>query len=101
MMTRFSDGKADLPKPKGPERSDADVLGRAMSPALLTEQQAAQYLQCSRSFLAKSRMDGTLPGHTPGPPWVRLGRAVRYDRRDLERWVDQHRHHAKGAQSDV
>ncbi len=58
---------------------------------LLTEREAARYLGLSRSFLAQSRMDGNREGHTPGPPYVRLGRAIRYALQDLDRWIAIHR----------
>ena len=60
-------------------------------PRLLTERDACRYLSVSRSFLAKSRMDGTLPGHTPGPPYIKMGRVVRYDLADLDAWIAEHR----------
>jgi len=59
---------------------------------LLTETQTCEYLSVSRSFLAKARMNGTLPGHTPGPPYIKLGRSIRYDLSDLDAWVREHRH---------
>ena len=58
---------------------------------LVTEREAARILKVSRSFLAQSRMNGTLRNYTPGPPWVRVGRAIRYDLRDLEDWVRENR----------
>jgi predicted DNA-binding transcriptional regulator AlpA len=61
-----------------------------MEPKLISERDACKYLNCSRSFLAGSRM-GDLPGRTPGPPWIRLGRGVRYSVRDLDEWIEKHR----------
>lgn len=63
-----------------------------MQPRLLSEQQTASYIGMSRSFLRKSRMDGDLPGRTPGPPYIRFGRAIRYDIADLDAWIEEHRH---------
>lgn len=53
----------------------------------LTEEEAAAYICMSRSFLAKSRMEGKREGRTPAPPFIKIGRAVRYLREDLEQWL--------------
>ena len=58
---------------------------------LLTEAQTCRYLQVSRSYLARARMEGPRNGRTPGPPFVKLGRAVRYDIADLDAWIQEHR----------
>jgi predicted DNA-binding transcriptional regulator AlpA len=58
----------------------------------LTEAQAAQYIQFSRSFLRQSRMDGDRENRTPGPKWIKCGkRSVRYLRDDLDTWLEQFR----------
>lgn len=51
------------------------------SERLLTPKEAAHFLRLSHSWLAKSRM------HADGPPFVKLGRAVRYRETDLVRWL--------------
>ena len=66
---------------------------------LLSERDACLYLGMSRSFLARARMEGNRQGRTPGPPYVKLGRAVRYEIGDLEDWIRQHRQ--GGGQADV
>jgi predicted DNA-binding transcriptional regulator AlpA len=48
---------------------------------LLTPKEAAHFLRVSDSWLAKARM------HGDGPPFVKLGRAVRYRETDLVRWL--------------
>lgn len=58
---------------------------------LLTEAETAKYLSVSRPFLRKSRMEGRRENHTPGPPWVKFGRAVRYAIDDLNAWIAEHR----------
>ena len=58
---------------------------------LLTTQQTSDYLQVSESFLRQSRMEGKREGRTPGPPFVRIGRAVRYQLSDLDAWLSEHR----------
>jgi excisionase family DNA binding protein len=50
-------------------------------PAVLTPRQASYYLQVSLSKLRKLEKDGTL---LP----VRIGRAVRYRRVDIERYLN-------------
>ena len=45
---------------------------------VFTETEASNYLAMSRSFLRQSRMDGIRESRTPGPPFVRVGRAIRY-----------------------
>ena len=58
---------------------------------LLTEQETAVYLGMSRSFLRQGRMNGDRNGRTPSPPYLRIGRAIRYDVHDLNTWLDQFR----------
>ncbi len=58
---------------------------------LLTEAEASNYINMSRQFLRKSRMNGTLPNHTQGPPFIRIGRSIRYNLDDLDAWIDERR----------
>jgi len=58
---------------------------------LFTEQQTSDYLQMSESFLRQSRMEGKREGRTPGPPFIRIGRSVRYRLSDLNNWLAEHR----------
>jgi predicted DNA-binding transcriptional regulator AlpA len=53
----------------------------AASEALLTPKQAAQLLNLSTSWLAKQRLKGG------GPPYVKLGGAIRYRLSDLQLWM--------------
>lgn len=46
---------------------------------------AAEYIGYSESTLEKKRCSGD------GPPFIRLGRAVVYDTRDLDAWLAEHR----------
>src|SRR5690348_11449414 len=48
---------------------------------------AAKYLGMSESWLRKTRMNG----RSDGPPFIRIGGAIRYRLADLERWLDQRR----------
>ena len=48
---------------------------------LLTPKDAANFLRVSPSWLAKARMRGD------GPPYVKLGRAIRYREGALLQWL--------------
>ena len=56
----------------------------------LTEIEAATYIGMSRSFLAHSRMEGHRQNHTKAPKFIKIGRAVRYLRDDLDQWLNEH-----------
>lgn len=58
---------------------------------LVDEETAARYLSMSQIWLRKSRCEGARSGHATAPPWIKIGRSVRYDIRDLEDWIDRHR----------
>ena len=58
---------------------------------VLIEKQAAWYIAMSVSFLRQSRMNGDRRNRTPGPPFVRIGRSIRYRVEDLDRWLLEHR----------
>jgi predicted DNA-binding transcriptional regulator AlpA len=51
------------------------------SEVLLTPPEAAKFLKMSVSWLAKARMRGD------GPPFVRIGRSIRYREDDLRQWL--------------
>lgn len=57
----------------------------------LTEVEAAQYIGMSRSYLRQDRMNGVRDNRTPGPPWVKIGRLIRYLVEELDAWLNQHR----------
>jgi len=50
----------------------------------LTPQQAADYLGCSRNFLDKNRVT-----RLHNIPFARLGRHIRYDRADLDAFLER------------
>jgi predicted DNA-binding transcriptional regulator AlpA len=62
-------GGAGSPKPVAP------------SIVLLTAKEAARLLKVSLSWLAKARMRGD------GPPYVKLGRSIRYAESVLIQWM--------------
>ncbi len=59
------------------------------TPRALTEHEAASYIGMSRSYLAQARMDGHRENRTPAPPFIKIGRSVRYLKEDLDHWLDQ------------
>ncbi len=63
-------------------------MNNQIQPKALTEIEASQYIGMSRSFLAQARMDGNRDSRTPAPPFIKIGRSVRYLREDLDRWLD-------------
>ncbi len=52
--------------------------------AVLKEVDTAEYLQVSRAFLRHARI-----GRGEGPPFVKIGRSVRYRLIDLDAWLEQ------------
>ncbi|WP_018984312.1 helix-turn-helix transcriptional regulator [Salinimonas chungwhensis] len=60
----------------------------AITPRLLSEKEASQYICMSRSFLRQARMDGNRENRTPAPPFIKIGRSVRYLREDLDAWLE-------------
>lgn len=54
---------------------------------LLSEADTAAYLGMSRSFLRQARMKSKLGGPHESPPYVKIGRSVRYCHSDLDEWL--------------
>ena len=52
----------------------------------LTTKQAAEYLGCSAAFLEKERVS-----RLHGIPFSRLGRHIRYDKIDLDTYLEQNK----------
>lgn len=71
------------------------LTAQSLPSVTLTEADAAEYLRVSIGYLRAARL--TAP-RTDGPPYVRLGRAVRYLRADLDAWLDSRRvdRHGRG-----
>ncbi len=59
--------------------------------ARVKEGEAARYIGMSCMYLRISRCEGHRQGRTPGPPYYKIGRSVRYDLADLDRWLEQRR----------
>ena len=58
---------------------------------MLTDVEAARYIGMSVAFLRLSRCEGTYGNRTPGPPYYKIGRSVRYKLEDLDAWLQKHR----------
>lgn len=61
---------------------------RTLDKKVLSEIETAEYIGMSRSFLRQSRMEGNRTNRTPAPPFVKIGRSVRYIKDDLDKWLD-------------
>jgi predicted DNA-binding transcriptional regulator AlpA len=57
------------------------------SKKVLSEIETAEYISMSRSFLRQSRMEGNRENRTPAPPFIKIGRSVRYLKDDLDLWL--------------
>jgi predicted DNA-binding transcriptional regulator AlpA len=55
---------------------------------VLSEIETSQYIGMSRSFLRQARMEGNRDNRTPAPPFIKIGRSVRYLKEDLDSWLD-------------
>ena len=55
---------------------------------VLSEIETSQYIGMSRSYLRQARMEGNRDSRTPAPPFIKIGRSVRYLREDLDNWLD-------------
>ena len=53
----------------------------------IKEPEAANFTGCSKAYLRLKRM----AGQEGGPPFIKIGRSVVYDTRDLESWLAQHK----------
>jgi predicted DNA-binding transcriptional regulator AlpA len=56
----------------------------ASAAVLLTPCETAERLKVSLSWLAKARMRGD------GPPFIKIGRAIRYSEAELLQWMRAH-----------
>lgn len=58
---------------------------------MLSTRQAAIFIGMSMSFLRMARCEGHRGNRTPGPPFYRIGKVVRYSTTDLRAWLDARR----------
>ena len=49
---------------------------------------AARYLGVSKSLLDHSRLSGFVADGIPAPPFIKIGRTIRYLKEDLDQWLD-------------
>ncbi len=54
----------------------------------LKDPEAARYIGMSESWLRQSRMRG----NSGAPPYIKIGKAVRYLKADLDAWLEKLRH---------
>lgn len=62
-----------------------------MDKKVYREAEAANYICMSRSFLSQDRVNGKLANRTPGPNYIKVGRAIRYLKDNLDLWLEQFR----------
>ncbi|MDD2379900.1 MAG: helix-turn-helix domain-containing protein [Aminobacterium sp.] len=55
---------------------------------LLTSKEAARYLGISYSYLRTICMTGQIKNRLGPPPHIRVGKARRYVKEDLDKWID-------------
>lgn len=60
---------------------------KTLSPAL-KDPEAADYIRMSESWLRQSRMRG----NPEAPPYIKIGKSVRYLKTDLDDWLEKRRH---------
>lgn len=65
-------------------------MNTSTGPCLMTIQDAAKYLNVSERFVRDRRSDGQLHA-------VKLGGLLRFDRRDLDAYIDACREHSVSA----
>ena len=58
---------------------------------LLTEKETATLLSISRSTLRHQRQTGSILGQKPCIPYIKIGHNIRYDPRDIAKWIEENR----------
>ena len=61
---------------------------RFKDPAPFKDAEAAHYIGMSESWLRQSRMRG----NPEAPPYIKIGKSVRYLKTDLDDWLEKRRH---------
>jgi hypothetical protein len=62
-----------------------------MSTKLVGTKEASKIIGLSESALRQGRMNGVRKKCCPTPPYVKLGRAIRYSIEDLDKFIEEHR----------
>jgi len=65
--------------------------GTTVTPTIFNEKVAAAYLGMSVGYLRQSRMKANQLGYEGGPPFIKIGRSVRYRLEDLEEYLQSRR----------
>ncbi len=78
-LARTMKNSSELQTPRG--CLPGEVTSSYEKDSNLTEREAALYLKSSCSTLSKRRLTGD------GPPFFKIGRAIRYRRIDLDAWI--------------
>ena len=65
---------------------------------LLTEQEVSDRIRMSVAFLRRDRVEGKRSGRTQGPPFLRIGRSIRFRASDVDRWIDTRLENQDGSQ---
>ncbi len=65
-----------------------DDSPRFRDPSPFKDAEAANYIGMSESWLRQSRMRG----NPEAPPYIKIGKAVRYLKSDLDDWLQKRRH---------
>lgn len=55
----------------------------------LKDKEASKYIGMSESWLRHGRIEGSRLDHIPRPPFIKIGRSVRYLIEDLDAWLEQ------------
>jgi predicted DNA-binding transcriptional regulator AlpA len=78
----------EISQPKTPAAKPPTAI-----PTLMTPNEAAEILKVSLSWLAKARMRGD------GPPYIRVGRSIRYAEAALIQWMKSRQRSSTSEQS--
>src|SRR5262249_11433385 len=86
--TLTPDGDAQVRRRRSRDRPGATVPVVAEADVYLTTEEAGAYLKLAPQTLeaARHKADGS------GPPYIKLPRAVRYRRSQLDAWMAKHNH---------
>ncbi len=60
-------------------------MAREVDSPILKDPEAAHYIGMSESWLRQSR----LRGNPEAPPYIKIGKAVRYLKADLDAWLER------------
>ncbi|GEM_PF-1780234 len=75
------------------ELTDLVETATRSEPRLMDETEAGRYIGMSTAYLRKARCEGSIGERTQAPVHLKIGNAVRYDKTDLDRWIDEQKRH--------